>query len=185
MDSFYTDLTNKPTIPDAQVPSDWNASSGVSRILNKPTLFSGAYADLSGKPTLFSGSYVDLTNKPSFATVATTGSYNDLTNKPTIPKEFVGTANVTSAGNAVFYLTNDGTSGGTATFTSIQIVSPIINDSTLNYTYGWSYNATTKALTVNAKVSTGINVALLNLTLLGIPANVANGTSISVLVKGI
>lgn len=32
----YTDLTNKPVIPDAQVPSDWNATTGVSRILNKP-----------------------------------------------------------------------------------------------------------------------------------------------------
>ena len=53
----YTDLTNKPTIPAAQVNSDWNASSGVAEILNKPSL----------------------------ATVATSGSYNDLNNKPTIP----------------------------------------------------------------------------------------------------
>ena len=53
----YTDLSNTPTIPAAQVNSDWNASSGVAQILNKPTL----------------------------ATVATSGSYNDLTDKPTIP----------------------------------------------------------------------------------------------------
>ena len=53
----YTDLSNKPTIPAAQVNSDWNASSGVAQILNKPTL----------------------------ATVATSGSYTDLSNKPTIP----------------------------------------------------------------------------------------------------
>ena len=53
----YNDLSNKPTIPAAQVNSDWNSSSGVSKILNKPTL----------------------------ATVATSGSYNDLSNKPTIP----------------------------------------------------------------------------------------------------
>lgn len=45
------------SIPDAQVNSDWNASSGVSKILNKP----------------------------SFATVATSGSYDDLNNKPSIP----------------------------------------------------------------------------------------------------
>ena len=32
----YNDLTNKPTIPAAQVNSDWNASSGVAQILNKP-----------------------------------------------------------------------------------------------------------------------------------------------------
>ena len=53
----YDDLLNKPTIPAAQVNSDWNASSGVAAILNKPTL----------------------------AAVATSGSYTDLTDKPTIP----------------------------------------------------------------------------------------------------
>lgn len=53
----YVDLTNKPTIPSAQVQSNWTATSGMGAILNKPTL----------------------------STVATSGSYNDLTNKPTIP----------------------------------------------------------------------------------------------------
>ena len=49
--------TTFPTIPAAQVNVDWNATSGVTQILNKPSL----------------------------ATVATSGSYTDLTNKPTIP----------------------------------------------------------------------------------------------------
>jgi hypothetical protein len=35
----YTDLTNTPTIPPAQVNSDWNASSGVAEILNKPSSY--------------------------------------------------------------------------------------------------------------------------------------------------
>ena len=34
----YNDLNDKPTIPAAQVNSDWNASSGVAEILNKPTI---------------------------------------------------------------------------------------------------------------------------------------------------
>ena len=34
----YDDLTNKPTIPAAQVNADWNATSGVAQILNKPTI---------------------------------------------------------------------------------------------------------------------------------------------------
>lgn len=37
----YNDLSNKPTIPAAQVNSDWNAVSGVAQILNKPTTLSG------------------------------------------------------------------------------------------------------------------------------------------------
>ena len=34
----YDDLINKPTIPDAQVNSDWNAETGISQILNKPEM---------------------------------------------------------------------------------------------------------------------------------------------------
>lgn len=34
----YNDLNNKPSIPAAQVNSDWNATSGVAEILNKPTI---------------------------------------------------------------------------------------------------------------------------------------------------
>ena len=50
----YNDLSNKPTIPAAQVNSDWNATSGKAQILNKPTLGSLATkndvtnADISG-----------------------------------------------------------------------------------------------------------------------------------------
>lgn len=34
----YNDLDNLPTIPAAQVNSDWNATSGVAEILNKPSI---------------------------------------------------------------------------------------------------------------------------------------------------
>ena len=34
----YNDLSNRPTIPAAQVNSDWNASSGAAVILNKPVV---------------------------------------------------------------------------------------------------------------------------------------------------
>lgn len=73
----YGDLSNKPTIPAAQVNSDWNATSGVARILNKPSL----------------------------ATVATSGSYSDLSNKPTIPTATSQLTNdsgfLTSVGNRI------------------------------------------------------------------------------------
>lgn len=48
----YNNLINRPSIPSAQVQSDWNSVAGISSILNKPTLFSGAYADLTNKPTI-------------------------------------------------------------------------------------------------------------------------------------
>lgn len=52
----YNDLSDKPSIPDAPVQSDWN-------VTNQSSL---AY----------------IKNKPNLARVATTGSYNDLTDKP-------------------------------------------------------------------------------------------------------
>jgi hypothetical protein len=81
--------------PTQPVNADWTSSSGLSQILNKPTLFSGNYTDLTNKPTLFSGAYSDLTGKPTLFSGAYadlsgkptlfSGAYADLTGKPTIP----------------------------------------------------------------------------------------------------
>lgn len=82
------------SIPAAQVNSDWNASSGVAQILNKPTL-----------GTMAAESASDYTPTSSLATVATSGSYNDLSNKPTIP----------TVNNATLTITQGGTTKGTFT----------------------------------------------------------------------
>jgi len=58
-----------------QVNVDWDASSGVSAICNKPILASVA--------TL--GTYSSLTDKPDFARVACSGCYCDLCGVPAIP----------------------------------------------------------------------------------------------------
>lgn len=87
----YSDLNGTPTIPAAQVNSDWNATGTVAEILNKPNLSavatSGNYSDLQGAPTLAavatSGLYADLAGTPTLAPVATSGDYDDLTDKPT------------------------------------------------------------------------------------------------------
>jgi len=65
----------------AQVQPDWNATTGLGSILNKPALFSGSYTDLSSKPTLFDGAYSSLTGKPTLFD----GAYSSLSGKPTIP----------------------------------------------------------------------------------------------------
>ena len=77
----YNDLTDKPTIPAAQVNADWNATSGVAEILNKPTI---PAAQVNADWNATSG-VAEILNKPTLAPVATSGSYNDLTNTPTIP----------------------------------------------------------------------------------------------------
>jgi hypothetical protein len=73
----YNDLSDKPTIPTVtpQVNADWNATSGVEEILNKP--------ELSEVAT--SGDYSDLSGAPELSDVALSGDYSDLTNTPTIP----------------------------------------------------------------------------------------------------
>ena len=57
------------------IHADWNASTGVAQILNKPSLATVATT----------GNYSDLNGAPSLAPVAPTGDYDDLSNKPTIP----------------------------------------------------------------------------------------------------
>lgn len=77
----YNDLINKPTIPSGQVNSDWNATSGLSQILNKPSLFSGSYIDLTNKPTIynFTGTSLQYTKGDgSYATFPT--SLSSFTN---------------------------------------------------------------------------------------------------------
>jgi len=94
-----TDPLNPVISTQGQVNADWNSNSGLSQILNKPSLSTvattGSYNDLSNKPTIpaaqvnsdwnSNSGVSQILNKPTLATVATSGSYNDLSNKPTIP----------------------------------------------------------------------------------------------------
>ena len=70
----YGDLSGKPAIPAAQVNSDWNATSGVAKILNKPSLATVAT----------SGSYVDLSNKPDLSSYAANNAVVHLADSETI-----------------------------------------------------------------------------------------------------
>lgn len=93
-------IQNKPSIPKefTQQQVDWNSTSGVTSILNKPTFApvatSGNYNDLSNTPTIPAAqvqanwnetnesSKAFILNKPNLAAVATSGNYNDLKNLP-------------------------------------------------------------------------------------------------------
>ena len=59
----YGDLTGKPSIPAAQVASDWSAGSGVTAILHKPSLGTAAAADTGiGTTNVILGDDSRLTN---------------------------------------------------------------------------------------------------------------------------
>lgn len=65
---------------------------------------------------------------------------------------------ITTAGTAVFQLTADGTSTGTALFPTeafTDSVQPIVNDATASYQLGWAFSNSNKTLTVTVnKLST-------------------------------
>ena len=123
----YNDLSNKPTIPAAQVNSDWDAVSGVAQILNKPTL----------------------------ATVATSGSYNDLSNKPTIPTVNNATLTIQKNGTNVQTFTANQSTNATANITVPTNTSDLNNDSgyLTSATAVTSFNGSTGAVTYTAPVT--------------------------------
>lgn len=73
----YNDLTNKPSLFDGT----WASLSGKPAFANVAT--SGSYNDLFNRPSLFDGTWASLSGKPAFATVATSGLFSDLLLKPT------------------------------------------------------------------------------------------------------
>ena len=76
-------ILNKPALKTVAITGQAADLTGLSVAAQ-----TGSYNDLLNKPTLFSGSWADLSGKPVFATVATTGSYNDLADKPAIPTPY-------------------------------------------------------------------------------------------------
>ena len=64
VDNVLTEITYTPSGGGAaQVNADWNATSGVAQILNKPNIqtpFSGNYNDLTNKPTIPSLSLIHI-----------------------------------------------------------------------------------------------------------------------------
>ncbi len=77
----YNDLINKPTIPAAQVNSDWTATGTVAEILNRPYLHavasSGDYNDLINPPAIPIDNS-QLTNGAGYVTDITSFSIDDL-----------------------------------------------------------------------------------------------------------
>lgn len=121
----YNDLSNKPTIPAAQVNSDWSANSGVAQILNKPSL----------------------------ATVATSGSYTDLSDKPTIPTVNNATLTIQHNGTTVQTFTANASSPKTANIETIyaDTITPTTAVATIGTTQ-IADGAVTDAKLANAKV---------------------------------
>ena len=109
--SDYLDGTGTPvpfpSIPPAQVNSDWNAVSGLAQILNKPLL----------------------------ATVATSGDYNDLSNLPTIPAAQIQSDWNQSNVLALDYIKNKPTIPGAQGLQDVITQNPVLTTNN-NITFG-------------------------------------------------
>ena len=88
VDSEAGTSTINNTMPNVQ--SDWNATDGLSVILNKPTIptKNSQLENDSDYVTLTELAEEGYAKDSELSVVAKSGSYNDLTNKPTIPPAY-------------------------------------------------------------------------------------------------
>lgn len=123
----YNDLLNKPTIPAAQVQSDWNATTGMGVILNKPAIptvptnvsaftndagYLTAHQDISGKEDRMG---IAATTATSLA--AAVGTYYRFTSDAgTLAVTLPTVADTSHTASVVLYLTTSATPS--VTFTS-------------------------------------------------------------------
>lgn len=69
----YNDLTDKPVIPAAQVNSDWNATSGVTQILNKPVI------PTTTEQLVNDSGFITLSSLSGYATESYVNNHHDST----------------------------------------------------------------------------------------------------------
>lgn len=146
-----------------------------------------AYGNVTGTPAIPSAQVnsdwnavsgvAQILNKPTIPVVQ---SYENTTQRlnPIFINKSASVAG--GAGNAVFNITNDGTSTGTALCpngTMLNSPNLSVNDATAPYQFSWIWSNSNKTMTVLAQKASGL--AVLTFTLLGIPAPVPNGTSVN------
>ena len=133
----YADLTNTPTIPAAQVNSDWNATEGVAQILNKPTIPGDAdivsptelETELAKKQnTIDENNKLPASNVDGLAPVATSGDYADLTNTPTIPAAQVQSDWAQADSTEVDFIKNKPTNLATETYVDEKVADVVAGD---------------------------------------------------------
>ena len=109
----YSDLSNKPTIPAAQVNSDWNATSGLAQILNKPTIPS-ATSDLENDSDFTTNAAVqaEMATKQDSLTA---GDHIDITSNTIKATGYVASDEVVATSETTAVVTNSMIADGTIT----------------------------------------------------------------------
>lgn len=157
-------------IPMSQVPSDWNATTGVSVIMNKPTwsnvAYTGAYADVSGTPTIVNYCY-------------------DGSTKRTNCVPYFSSATV-SGGTVQFNMTTDGMNGSPSIFPNGVIpgsINVFCSDASVPYSTGVVMSNSNKTVTATVNKAGSSFLSLLGLNVLTAPA-AGNGTACNIQAMG-
>lgn len=183
----YLDLLGRPTIN-----SYTNGNGlGVFGSSGNFTFYvdSSRFMSMSSATTTINNMTNDINGKvPNSRTITINGVTQDLSANRTWTvggiADYYNTATTTS-GTATFYLTDNKLSTGTALYSQINYVNPLVNNVNGNYTFGWTVSPDLKTLTVQSRVATNTAViALIGISVLGSTVQVPNGTTIQVLVKG-
>ena len=117
-----------PSIPAAQVNSDWNATSGVAEILNKPTI---PAAQVNSDWNAVSG-VAEILNKPTIPAAQVNSDWNavsgvaQILNKPTLPVITSAVTALTGATSATITNTAIHTTSIIEVFASVQMAQPTI-----------------------------------------------------------
>lgn len=126
---LYSDLTGTPTIPAAQIQSDWTQADNtkLDYIKNKPSLAtvatSGLYSDLTGTPT------IPAAQIQSDWTQADNTKLDYIKNKPSIPTVNDATLTIQKNGTNVATFTANASSNVTADISVPTNTSDLNNDS--------------------------------------------------------
>ncbi len=156
-DGNYNSLTNRPSIPAAQVPADWDASGGVARILNKPVVppLPSVNTNAAGSAALtynsvngeFAFTPPDLS---SYATETWVGSQGYLTSYA----ESDTLDTVTGRGGTT--LNNISVGNLTATGVSATTDNLVLGNSSSTYTIRFSQSTGSSARIVNSIAASGL-----------------------------
>lgn len=135
----YSSLTGSPTIPPAQVQTDWNAVSGLGVLLNKPSTFTPsahnqAWSTITSTPTTLSG--YGITDAVSQASLTT--SLNGYATTSALTGGLSAKFN-TPTGATSQYVRGDGT---LATFPTIPTVPTVVSAFTNDAGYITSVTST-------------------------------------------
>lgn len=171
--SYLSIANDRVTVSGTAQLQNMNVSGSV--YMPNPDAVGGmvAVVDASGKLYLASPTISAL----SALTTSPVSVYNSAT-LLIQPKVLIKSGTV-SAGTAVFYLTLDGTSGGTAMFANVYGVNVDVNASDAAYGYSWALSNANRTLTVSV-VKPGTLLALGLLPYV----SAANGVNINVRVFG-